>query len=180
MDRPSVDNRPLRPSDQMHVHLAERGSALFPEVGNEDGRFSLSDAMLAVAALACCFAAFRESIGLGFVSILLVLPALARTHVVMIQGREEGTSPNLGTWTIAFGSSIVRVGLILGPCSLTFAASLMLGGFLGHRLVVAFLGAGSRFAGFIEGMGGLLMAFPTTLLVLAYLAHRLMPVRERD
>jgi hypothetical protein len=171
--RPIMDPSTLdeRASDQMHLLLAERGSSILPEAGNEDGRVRLTDAMLAVAALAPCFAMARTSIALGLASLVVALPALARTHVVMVRRRGLGESPGLGSWLFAFVSSTIRVGLILGLIAVIQAASLTVGGFLEARFV-----GGSSFVGALVGF--LVLATPLTLLALAYLVPRLLSVRE--
>jgi hypothetical protein len=172
MDTPNAEDHPPRPSDRMHLLLAERGSAILPEAGNEDGRVTLTDAMLAVAALAPSFALARTSIWLGLASLVVVLPALARTHVVMVRRRGEGASPNAAEWLFAFVSSTIRIGLILGLVSVIHAASLTLGGFLEARL----FGSHSFIIGAATGF--VIFAIPLTLLALAYLVPRLLLIRD--
>ncbi len=104
MVTPAVDDHPPPPSHRLHLLLAERGTAILPEARNGDGRVSLTDAMLGVAVLAPCFALARLSIVLGAAALLVVLPALARTHVVMVRARGIGRSTNVNDWLVAFVS----------------------------------------------------------------------------
>ena len=162
---------PDQPSDQMHVLLARRGSAILPEARGEDGRVTLTDAMLVIAALGASFAIARASIGLGLAALALVLPALARTHVAMVRLRGAGAGSGVGDWLLAFVSSMFRVGLILGLVSVIHAASLVVGSAMGGRLFRGDTVLGA-FVGFLA------LGTPLTLMALAYLVPRLLPVRD--
>ena len=187
----TVDDPAPRPSDRLHLLLAERGSAILPEAENGDGRVTLTDAMLAVAVLAGCFATFRASIGLGLAAFAVVLPALARTHVVMVRGRVVGSTSDARAWIFAFLSSTIRIGLILGLVAVIHATGVVVGGFVGSRVAYIYLdqsaGPWSAMArqGVIQAcswygavLGYVLLAIPLTLLALAYLIPRLLSVRD--
>jgi hypothetical protein len=175
----------------MHLLLAERGAAILPEAGNQDGRVSLTDAMLAVAALAPSFALARVSLGLGVASLVVVVPALARTHVVMVRARVLGSSPNAAEWLFAFVSATLRIGLILFLVAVIHAASLAVGWSLGARLTPAPLPARAWIPAVFPPtplslfspttgavFGFLLIGVPLTLLALTYLVPRLLTVRD--
>jgi hypothetical protein len=190
MDIPNRDDHPPQPSDRLHLLLAERGSAILPEAGNADGRVTLTDAMLGVAALAVCFALARASLALGLGALVVVLPALLRTHVVMVRGRDLGSPTNAGAWLWAFVSSTIRIGLILGLVLVIHVAGVTVGGYFGSRFAefyVANTGGpwtsfGSRWLMHGDSYGAvvgfLTLAIPLTLLALAYLVPRLLSVRD--
>ena len=171
MDHDPPEDRPRDRAGGMHLLLAERGSALLPEPVDADGRVTLTDAMLSVAALAPCFALARESIALGLAALAVALPALARTHVVMARSRALGAGPGPGGWLAAFLSSAFRLALILGLVAVIEAASLAIGLGLGSRL-----GSNWATAGAVSGF--LALGMPLTLLALAYLIPRLLSVRD--
>jgi hypothetical protein len=194
MATPAVEDRPAQPPDRLHLLLAERGSVILPEAGNGDGRVTLTDAMLAVAALAPCFALVRSSSWLGFAALAVVIPALMRTHVVMVRGRVVGAPSGAWAWLVAFASSTFRVGLFLDLAAVIHVASVILGGWLGVQFAefyVEFYGAkaigpwtplaSQRFFNSYWNYGaiaGYSLAIPLTLLALAYLFPRLLAVRD--
>ena len=82
METPTIEGRPPGQADRLHLLLAERGVAILPEAGNADGRVTLTDAMLGVAALATCFALVRSSLMLGFAILGVPLTLLALGYLV--------------------------------------------------------------------------------------------------
>jgi len=173
MVTPAVEDRPPHPSDHLHLLLAERGSAILPEPANADGRVTLTDAMLAIAVLAACFALIRSSLEIGLVSLALVVPALARTHVVMVRRRGIGLPSNAGVWLLAFASSTLRIGPILGLVPVIGMSSGTLGAVLGDQFTAVGAALGAVLGLFILGL-------PLIVLALYYLVPLLLAVRDPD
>jgi hypothetical protein len=171
MVTPAVDDRPPPASDHLHMLLAERGAAILPEPANADGRVTLTDAMLAIAVLAACFALIRASLEAGLVSLALVVPALARTHVVMVRRRGIGLPSNAGGWLLAFASSTLRIGPILGLVPVIGLASPLLGSVIGHQFTAVGAELGAVLGFFILGL-------PLIILALFFLVPLFLSVRD--
>jgi hypothetical protein len=192
MTDPPSEAGPLHlPEAEFHRGLFRR-SAVLPSVPNQDGRIRLSDTMLGLAMLAACFALLRQSTLLGIASLVLLFPTLARTHVVMNQRRQDGESPHLGSWMLAFVSSMLRVVATLAVIGMMQGLDVLIGVFLGYLIASVFV---VPFGGPYQPLdrtgilnsygywGGILgygfLGILTTAFLLTFLAPRLLSIRER-